>query len=131
MPQTVTPYLLYEDATAALEWLTKAFGFRENDRITTDDGSVNHAELDVGDGSIVYLGHPPGEGYRNPKRAGQTMLVYVYVADVDAHYARAKEADATIVEEPNDQEYGDRRYTADDPEGHQWCFATPISALRR
>ena len=126
MPQTVTPYLLYEDATAAVEWLTAAFGFREVNRIALDDGSVNHAELDVGDGSIVYLGQPPGEGFRNPKHVGQTCLVYVYVGDVDAHCARAREAGATIVEELNDQEYGDRRYTADDPEGHQWCFATPI-----
>jgi uncharacterized glyoxalase superfamily protein PhnB len=126
MPQTVTPYLLYEDATAAVEWLTKGFGFREVNRVELADGSVNHAELDVGDGSIVYLGHPPGEGYRNPKHAGQTSLVYVYVEDVDAHCARAREAGAKIVEEPNDQEYGDRRYTADDPEGHQWCFAQQI-----
>ena len=125
MPQTVTPYLLYEDATAAVDWLTGAFGFRENTRIELD-GSVNHAELDVGDGSIVYLGQPSGEDYRNPKRAGQTSLVYVYVADVDAHHAQAKEAGAKIVEDPNDQEYGDRRYTADDPEGHQWCFAQQI-----
>ncbi len=127
MPQTVTPYLLYEDAAAAIEWLTMAFGFREVTRISLDDGSVNHAELDVGDGSIVYLGHPAGESYRNPRHAGQTSLLYVYVRDVDAHCARAREAGAAIVEELNDQEYGDRRYTADDPEGHQWCFATPIS----
>jgi uncharacterized glyoxalase superfamily protein PhnB len=126
MPQTVTPYLLYEDATAAVEWLTSAFGFRETNRIELD-GSVNHAELDVGDGSIVYLGHPPGEAFRNPKHAGLTSLVYVYVEDVDAHYAHAKEAGAEIVEELNDQAYGDRRYTADDPEGHEWCFATPIT----
>jgi uncharacterized glyoxalase superfamily protein PhnB len=68
----------------------------------------------------------PDRRYRNPKHAGQTSLVYVYVEDVDAHCARAREAGAKIVEEPNDQEYGDRRYTADDPEGHQWCFAQQI-----
>lgn len=127
MPQTVTPYLLYEHAGAALEWLASAFGFRETNRIELDDGSVNHAEMDVGDGSIVYLGHPPGENYRNPKHVGLTSLVYVYVADVDAHHARAKEANAKIVEEPADQDYGDRRYAAEDPEGHQWFFATPIT----
>ena len=125
--QTVTPYLLYEDATAAVEWLSKAFGFRENERIELDDGSVNHAELDVGDGSIVYLGHPPGEEFRNPKHVGLTSLVYVHVQDVDAHHARARDAGATIVEEPADQPYGDRRYAAEDPEGHQWFFATRLS----
>lgn len=127
MPQTVTPYLLYEDASAALDWLTKAFGFRERDRVALDDGSVNHAEMDVGDGSIVYLGHPPGESYRNPKHVGVASLVYVYVQDVDAHHERAQREGAKVFEEPADQDYGDRRYGVEDPEGHQWFFATPIT----
>ena len=50
----------------------------------------------------------------------------MYVDDVDAHYARAKRAGATILEEPTDQFYGDRRYRAADPEGHHWCFATHV-----
>jgi uncharacterized glyoxalase superfamily protein PhnB len=131
MPQTVTPYLLYEDATAALEWLSKAFGFREVNRIELDDGSVNHAELDVGDGGIVYLGHPPGDGYRNPKKVGQTALVYVVVADADSHCRHAKEAGARVLEEPADQEYGDRRYGVEDPEGHHWFFAHRIGGAEQ
>jgi uncharacterized glyoxalase superfamily protein PhnB len=125
MRQTVTPYLLYEDADGALEWLAKAFGFRETDRTAGPDGKVAHAELDVGDGSRVFLGGPGGE-YRNPKAVGRTSLVYVYVDDVDAHCARAREAGAGIMEEPSDQPYGDRRYAAEDPEGHLWYFATPL-----
>jgi uncharacterized glyoxalase superfamily protein PhnB len=125
MRQTVTPYLLYEDAGAAIDWLAKAFGFREQERITGPDGSVAHAELDVGDGSRIFLGAPGGD-YRNPKEAGQTSLVYVYVEDVDAHHVRAREAGAGILEEPHDEAYGDRRYAAEDPEGHHWYFATPI-----
>ena len=67
----------------------------------------------------------PGEGYRNPKeQSGETIGLYVYVEDVDAHYERAKAAGAEITEEPVDQEYGERRYTARDPEGHKWFFAT-------
>jgi uncharacterized glyoxalase superfamily protein PhnB len=127
MPQTITPYLLYEDAGAALEWLAAGFGFRETNRIELEDGSVNHAEMDVGDGSIFYLGHPPGENYRNPGHVGVTSLVYVYVEDVDAHHARATREGAKIIEEPGDQDYGDRRYGAEDPEGHQWFFATPLT----
>jgi uncharacterized glyoxalase superfamily protein PhnB len=125
MRQTVTPYLLYEDAGAALEWLAKAFGFREKDRVAGLDGKVAHAEMDVGDGSTVFLGAPGGD-YRNPEAAGRTSLVYVCVEDVDAHHARAKEAGAEIVEEPHDEQYGDRRYAAEDPEGHHWYFATPL-----
>jgi uncharacterized glyoxalase superfamily protein PhnB len=123
VPQTVTPYLLYEDADAALEWLARAFGFRETDRIE-NDGVVAYAEMDAGDGRI-FLGGPGGE-YQSPKRVGRTALVYVYVDDVDGHYAQAVEAGADIVEEPNDQPYGDRRYAAEDPEGHHWYFATPL-----
>jgi uncharacterized glyoxalase superfamily protein PhnB len=125
MRQTVTPYLLYEDADGALEWLAKAFGFREQDRVAGPDGKVAHAEMDVGDGSLVFLGGPGGD-YRNPKTVGRTALVYAYVEDVDAHCARAREAGAGIAEEPSDQPYGDRRYAAEDPEGHLWYFATPL-----
>jgi uncharacterized glyoxalase superfamily protein PhnB len=126
MTQTVTPYLLYEDAGAALEWLTRAFGFRETSRIENDSGAVGHAEMDVGDGSIVYLG-APGDGFRKARDAGRTALVYLLVPDVDEHCARAREAGATIVEEPADQPYGDRRYAAEDLEGHHWYFAQRIT----
>jgi uncharacterized glyoxalase superfamily protein PhnB len=50
----------------------------------------------------------------------------VYVNDVDEHFERAKAAGAEIAEEPADQKYGDRRYTAKDPEGHHWFFATHV-----
>jgi uncharacterized glyoxalase superfamily protein PhnB len=122
--QTITPYLLYEDVDAALSFLSKAFGFKEVLRYTGEEGYVNHAEMRLGDGKI-YLGDP-GAQYRNPKRLGQeTVGIYALVEDVDAHYERAKAAGAEIREEPTDQEYGERRYTAVDPEGHHWFFAQP------
>jgi uncharacterized glyoxalase superfamily protein PhnB len=123
--QTITPYLLYEDVDAALGFLAKAFGFQEVLRYTGEDGYVNHAEMRLGDAAI-YLGDP-GEQYRNPKKLGQeTVGIYVLVDDVEGHYERAKAAGAEIREEPTDQEYGDRRYTARDPEGHFWYFAQQI-----
>jgi uncharacterized glyoxalase superfamily protein PhnB len=124
-PQTITPYLLYEDVAAALEWLNRAFGFEETLRFTGEDGYVNHAEAWLGDAAI-YLGDP-GDQYKNPKRLGQeTVGLYVLVADVDAHYDHAKAAGAEILEEPTDQVYGDRRYSARDLEGHHWYFAQQI-----
>jgi uncharacterized glyoxalase superfamily protein PhnB len=129
MPQTVTPYLLYEDVAGALDWLSEAFGFRETVRFQGEAGYVNHAELDVGDGSSIYLGDP-GDDYRNPKRLGaSTCSVYVYVPDVDTHHTRASEAGARIIDELHDEEYGDRRYGAEDPEGHQWFFAQRIKEV--
>jgi uncharacterized glyoxalase superfamily protein PhnB len=125
MTQTITPYLLYEDVEGALDWLALAFGFEETLRFTGDAGYVNHAEMRLGDAAI-YLGDP-GEQYKNPKRLGQeTVGIYVLVGEVDAHYERAKAAGAEINEEPADQEYGDRRCTATDPEGHVWFVAQPV-----
>jgi len=123
--QTITPYLLYEDVAAALDFLAKAFGFEEVLRYTGEEGYVNHAEMRLGDAAI-YLGDP-GEQYRNPKRLGhETVGIYVLVDDVDAHYERAKAAGAEILQAPADQEYGDRRYDAVDHEGHRWYFAQPM-----
>jgi PhnB protein len=122
--QTITPYLLYEDVDAALTFLSKAFGFKEVLRYTGEKGYVNHAEMSLGDGRI-YLGDP-GDDYRNPKELGSaTVDIYVLVDDVDAHFERAKAAGAEIRDEPTDQEYGERRYGAVDPEGHYWFFAQP------
>jgi PhnB protein len=123
--QTITPYLFYEDVDAALDFLAKAFGFKEVLRYTGEEGYVNHAEMRLGDAAIM-LGDP-GEQFRNPKRLGQaTVGVHVYVDDVDAHYERAKTAGAEILQEPSDQDYGDRRYDAADPEGHRWYFAQHV-----
>jgi len=120
--QTITPYLLYKDVAAAIDWLSQAFGFEERLRYADESGTVTHAELVLGDGEI-FLGHP-GPDFRSPKDLGAfSDLTHVYVDDVDAHFARAREAGVTIHAEPEDQPYGDRRYDAEDPEGHRWSFA--------
>jgi PhnB protein len=123
---TVTPYLLYEDVAAALDWVHRAFGFTERLRFADDDGIVNHAEVVVEDGGVVMLGHP-GPEYRNPRRSGAgSALVHVVVADVDAHHRRAANAGAEVLRPPEDQAYGDRRYDVLDLEGHLWSFAQPV-----
>ena len=119
----VTAYLLYEDVAGALDWLTRVFGFRERLRHETEDGTVDHAEMLIGDDGLVMLGDP-GAGYRNPKHLGAaTVYVHVYVDDVDAHHDRARAAGARIVRPLADEAYGDRRYDVEDPEGHRWSFA--------
>jgi PhnB protein len=121
----ITPYLYYEDVTGALDWLVRVFGLRERVRMPGPDGSVMHAELELEDG-LVMLGRP-GPDYRSPRRLGQvTHSLYVYVDEVDKHFRRAKEAGAKILEEPKDQSYGDRRYGAEDLEGHHWYFAQHV-----
>lgn len=121
----ITPYLLYEDVGAALEWLAAAFGFRERLRFAEPGGTITHAEMELAEG-VVMLGHP-GPDYRSPKRlGGTTQLVHVYVDDVDAHFEQAKAAGARILSEPQDQGYGDRRYDVEDLEGHSWSFAQHV-----
>jgi uncharacterized glyoxalase superfamily protein PhnB len=121
MVQRITPYLLYDDAGAALDFLSRAFSFEETRRTTSSNGQVSHAEMRYRGGEI-HLGQPSQPS--SPRRyGGTTVLLYVYVDDVDAHCAQARAAGAEILDEPEDQDYGERRYHSRDPEGHSWYFA--------
>ena len=124
----ITPYLLYQDAGAALTWLAKAFGLRKSGATyKSDDGRVTHGAMKLGD-ALMMLGSP-GPDFKNPKALGHaTQNLYVDVDNVDRHHARALKFGATIIEEPNDTFYGARRYGAEDPEGHRWFFAQDITA---
>jgi uncharacterized glyoxalase superfamily protein PhnB len=120
--QAITPYLLYEDGEAAIEFLTRAFGFREVDRATGSAGGL-HAELEVKPGGgRIYLGQPGG-GFRNPAAVGATSSVYALVDDVEAHHARARAEGATVIQELSDTPFGARQYGCSDPQGHEWYFA--------
>jgi uncharacterized glyoxalase superfamily protein PhnB len=131
--QRIVPFIGYEDAAGAIEWLGRAFGFREDrDARYEENGTITHAELEL-DGGKIYLSTPPG--YASPmtlraesesaRRAYDNPHVidghFVLVDDVDAHYARAREAGATILSEP-EEKYGLRMYNAEDLEGHRWMF---------
>ncbi len=119
----ITPYLYYQDAGGALEFLAKAFGFRKYGKpMRGPDRRVNHAAMRSGD-HIFMLGSP-GNNYQSPKLLGQaTQALYVDVDDVEKHFKRASRTGAKIIEEPHDTAYGARRYGAEDIEGHQWYFA--------
>jgi PhnB protein len=122
----IEPYLYYEDVARALDWLSRAFGFREaGERQTSDEGVVTHAAMEH-DGGVLMMGHP-GPEYQAPRRSGQRHCsFYVYVSDLEAHFQRAKAAGATILEMPETTEYGHRRYGAEDLEGQHWYFAQPL-----
>jgi uncharacterized glyoxalase superfamily protein PhnB len=136
----VIPMLAYEDGAAASDWLVEAFGFVERQRHTDDEGRVSHAELDTGSGMIMLA--TPTPDYVSPRRLRELSAearkmsevpyvidgVLVEVDDVDAHFARAKEAGATILSEPEDvPSFGVRHYRVEDPEGHRWMFSQDIS----
>jgi PhnB protein len=127
-PQKLTPYLLYKDVGKALAWYKKAFGFLEfGDRFTGQDGTIQHAAMEISPKGEVFMLGCPGSKYKNPKKLGNvTALMYVTVDNVDRHFSRAKKAGARILGKPEDTFYGDRRYGTVDPEGHQWYFAQHI-----
>ena len=109
----IYPFLRFADADAALEWLSRAFGFEQREVYRNDEGTIHHAEISLGSGIVMF-----GQG--DPASHG----VYVAVEDTDAHYERAKAAGAEIVREIEDTDYGSREYTAHDLEGHVWSFGT-------
>jgi uncharacterized glyoxalase superfamily protein PhnB len=125
--QRVSPYLLYEDAAREVEYLERAFGFRER-RSTTGAAGRTHYELLLGEDGLVMLGQM-GESFKGPRSLGvqPASMVHVYVDDVDALHERAKAAGADVTELET-APVGDRRFTATDPEGQVWVFAQRIAS---
>lgn len=124
--QTIIPAVSYEDAPAAIEWLKRAFGFTEQLVVPGENGTIAHAQLQLGE-NIIMLGSAKPEvfGLSTPKRLnGTTMSFYIIVSDPDAMHDRAVGAGATIVRELNNTDYGSREFICRDLEGHLWCFGT-------
>ena len=123
MTQSIFPALRYRNARAAIDWLSKAFGFEATLVVDNPGDSVAHAELKLGDDWVMLGSESDGTDERLPHKAGGSS-VYVVVPDPDAHHERARSAGAEIVFEPYDTDYGSREYTARDPEGNFWSFGT-------
>ena len=123
----IIPALRYRDAAAAIDWLCNAFGFARKMVVPGESGRIAHAELNLGNG-MVMLGDVETEYGRlvaaPSKGQPVTQGIYVVVADVDAHYARARQAGAEIVIDIKTQDYGGRDYTCRDLEGHVWTFGS-------
>lgn len=132
-PPAAVPMIAYENGPAAMDWLATAFGFVERERMVNDDGVLDHGEMALDDAVIMMA--TPSPDYQGPRRhrehceaaAAWSTVPYVIdgvlvaVADLDAHYARAKAAGAMILSEPTDNPYG-RSYRVEDIEGHRWMF---------
>ena len=119
---TLTPYLIVESAADLLEFLSRAFGAEEIEKMTLPDGTVMHAQVRIGD-SMLMMGTAREEW---PAMPG---FLHLYVEDADAYYARALAAGATSVQEPKDEFHGDRTSGARDPQGNLWWFATHQEAV--
>ena len=124
--QVLFPFLRYRDAPAAIDWLVKAFGFKELMVVPNENGTVAHAELEFASGAMMLASARDDElRIKSPSDLGAvTGGIYVYLQDVDAHCERARAAGAEIVRGPEETDYGSREYTARDLEGHLWSFGT-------
>jgi PhnB protein len=123
----VTPYLHVDGAEAAIAFYTEVLGATERGRMAGPDGTIGHAELELGDSLIMLADEYPEMGIRGPKAYGGTpVTLAVYVEDVDDVFARALAAGATSVRPVEDQFYGDRSGQLEDPFGHRWSIATHI-----
>jgi len=126
---TIIPCLRYDDAPRMIDWLCAAFGF-EAQAVHADGDAVHHAQLVFGSGMLMLgstrRGSEWGDLITQPRDIDgrTTQSPCVVVADVDAHYARAKAAGAEIVQDIADQPYGGRGYSCRDPEGHLWWFGS-------
>jgi len=135
---TIVPMVAYEDAATAIDWLVRAFGFRErkSERIKDRDGRITHAELRLGK-SRVFLATPTPD-YQGPKHHRETCAaarkwsavpwiidgLLVHMDDVDRHFAKSKAAGATMLSDIENDPYG-RLYRVEDLEGHRWMFLQP------
>ena len=121
----VTPYLSVVGAAQALDFYKRAFGASEVLRMPGPDGKIGHAEIRIGDSRVMLADEFPGMDFLSPRsRGGSPVHLHVYVEDVDARVAQAIEAGATLKRPVQDQFYGDRLGTVEDPFGHVWHIAT-------
>lgn len=129
----ISASLYYPDAAPAIDWLCQAFDFEVRLKVEGDGGRIEHSELIYGEGVIMvsdvtkkskfpFITSPTEIG------GGNTMNLFVYVDDVEAHCAKARAAGAKVVVEPKTSDYGDeywsdRSYECVDPGGHHWWFS--------
>jgi PhnB protein len=114
---TVTPYFMVKSADRFIQFLEEAFDGKQVSRHAGPDGKVMNAEVRVGT-SIVMLGEPP-QGHETSE-----FMMYLYVADSDAMYAKALKAGGKSIAPLEDQFYGDRAGAVEDPEGNKWWIAS-------
>ena len=125
--QTATPYLIIAGAAAAIDFYKRAFGATEMMRMVDPNGRIGHAEIRIGDSVIMLAYEHPEMGYRSPRSlGGSSVSILLYLADVDAVFARAVAAGARAQRPVIDQFYGDRSGTLEDPFGHVWTVATHV-----
>ena len=124
---TVTPYLIVEDATKAIDYYERAFLAKTIVRMPGPKGRVMHAEIQIGDSRVMLADEFPEMGAKSPKALGGSPIsIALYVPDVDVVVERALKAGGTLKRPVEDQFYGDRSGGVVDPFGHVWHVSTHV-----
>ena len=116
------PHLVYRSVPKACDWLSRVFGFSEHYRY---GDPVSGAQMRLGEAYFMLTG--PRDGTESPMTTGlSTQTLTVFVPDVDAHFAHAKQLGAVIWEELHETIYGERQYGVKDLDGHRWLFSQHV-----
>jgi PhnB protein len=123
----LTPYLIVDDANAAIDFYISVLGASERMRMAGPDGRVGHAELNIGDSMIMLADEYPDMDVRGSRTVGGTpVTLHVYVENVDEVFERALGAGATALRQLENKFYGDRSGQFEDPFGHRWDVASHV-----
>jgi uncharacterized glyoxalase superfamily protein PhnB len=123
--RSLTPFLVVHDGAAAIEFYKHAFDAIEDSRLSMPDGKIGHAALTIGVSKLMLCDEFDYSPCRSPHAiGGSTVMVHLYVEDVDVAFARAVAAGAAVTMPVADTLWGDRLGTVRDPFGHCWSIAT-------
>ena len=111
----VTPWIIAKGAADLIVFLTKAFDAKETEgsRITTEDGSIGHVEVKIGDSTVLAFD-------AKPDWPDTPSFLRLYVKDGDTTYRRAIEAGAASITKMTDLAFGDRVGRVKDRWGNVW-----------
>ena len=124
---SLTPYLVVNDGSRAIEYYKQAFKAKETVRMAGPGGKIGHAELKIGDSMLMLSDEIPGSGNRSPQSlGGSPVSIFLYVENVDSVFNEAVKAGAKGDMPPQDMFWGDRFGKLTDPFGHSWALATHI-----
>ena len=127
---SVQAYLMIDGVVSAIEFYKKAFGATELLCMRQKDGSVAHAEIQIGDSRIMMADENSAmDAYAPAHYGGSSVSMMIYTEDCDAMYRSAIAAGATSVREPADQPYGDRSSGVMVPFGYRWWISTHIKDM--
>jgi len=124
---SVTPYLIVSGAARALDYYKMAFDAEELMRMDGPNGTIAHAEIQIGNARVMLADEAPQMGHKSPQTLGGSGTgLMLYVDDVDGTFQRAVSAGGTVAQQVKNQFYGDRSGTVVDPFGHKWTIATHV-----